>query len=526
MVRPQGKDRQSAWSQSYWDAAAQMAAVLPQEGPDTAIANLLRLLKQVTGADAVLIATPEPGTARLQGRAPAPGLAAETLKRLQIAANGVWPPDSILQGRSAVLIDDPGRAARLLPEAGMCQLVVAGLATGGENRGLLIVASSQRGALGEADLPISGVAASLISAALAASDTRREIAVLEQTSNGWRELLGQVSHELRVALTPILTWSQILSRQARLERRWQKAIDVIQRNTRDQARLVDDLLGATGLLPHPGPVQPSRLNLGEQIKSVVEAVKPQADARQVALKIELPGDGLVVDADPLGLRQIVANLLRNAVRNAPRGGFVALAATSDKDGVLLRIIRPPGGAEMARAITPGMNLSLALIRQMVERYGGSLRTDSDPNTYLEVLLPSAAPAAEPAETVARRKLAGLELLVIEDHDDSREALAALLEAHGARVRTASTGEAGIEIALEDRPDVVLCDLAMPGMDGYEVARRLRERLGWQHVTLLALSAHGESADVARARAAGFSAHLLKPVETNRLLEMVEAGAQN
>lgn len=532
-----GRKSELAADSYLLECAAKIAALGGPADHGQSVAEIQRLVGEALDARAVVLMMPEAEGRQLRGRAPGVGLPAAAVADLRLSLEEGSLAASLLRAGASTMIDSR-QAAELLPMLAPGHVLAAPLFVG-EVGGLLLVASRPSRGCDSAARQLAAIAAGVLGGMLTTAEHRQLIEELRQANRGWRELLTQLSHELRAALTPILTWTQILGRQARLERRWQKAIGVIERNTRDQVRLVEDLLGITGSPPASG--RPYRINVGEQLQAAAEAVRGQAEARQVGLKIEPPADGTTIDAEPRQLQQIIANLLRNAVRNAPRGGFVALSTATEKDAVVLKVSNPQGGfeptqfkrtvelvkeAEAASASTAGIGVGVALIRQMIERHGGELRAGSaGPGTGVsfEVRLPGSTGVSEPAAPT--RDLEGVRVLLIEDHQDSREAVAALLAAQGARVATAACGEEGIQRAHSERPDVVVCDLAMPGMSGYEVARHLRARAAGRPLTLLALSAHGAPADVERAREAGFSAHLLKPVEALSLVKVIAASAQ-
>ncbi|HLH76272.1 MAG TPA: response regulator [Candidatus Binataceae bacterium] len=526
---------------SYLLEYAAKIAALGGAAHEQSVAEIQRLLGQALQARVVVLMLPEDGGRQLRGRAPGLGLSPAAIHDLCLSLEEGSLAAGLLRAGQPSAIETPRQVAALPPMLGPGRVLAVPL-TAGQVGGLLLVVGRPQRVSDPAARELAKVAAAVIGSALAMTEQLQLVDELRHANRGWRELLAQLSHELRAALTPILTWTQILARQARLERRWQKAIGVIERNTREQVRLVDDLLGIAGYPPAAG--RPHRVDVGEQLQAAADAVRAQAQARQVELRVERPADGTAIEAEPRQLQQVIANLLRNAVRNAPQGGFIALSTTTENDAVVLKVSNPQGGFESAsfkrtvelveesqtahKASTSaaGLGVGVALIRPMIERQGGELRAGSaGPGTGVsfEVRLPGSAGAGH--STAARgRDLDGVRVLLIEDHQDSREAVAALLEAQGAQVATAACGEEGIQRAHSERPDVVVCDLAMPGMNGYDVARHLRADAQGRPLTLLALSAHGAPADVERARQAGFSAHLLKPVEALSLVKVIAASA--
>jgi CheY-like chemotaxis protein len=519
--------------------AARMAALGAEATGEQSVAEIQRLLGHALEARVIVLMLAEEDRRQLRGRAPGLGLSPATIHDLRLSLEeGSWAAGLLRAGQPCT-IENPRQIAALQPVLGPGRVLAVPL-TANEVVGLLLVVGRPQRAFSPAASELAKVAAAVIGNALAMASRLQLVDELRHANRGWRELLAQLSHELRATLTPILTWTQILGRQARLERRWQKAIGVIERNTREQVRLVDDLLGIAGYPPAAG--RPYRIDVGEQLQAAADAVRGQAQARQVELRVEQPAEGVAIEAEPRQLQQVIANLLRNAVRSAPRGGFIALSTTIENEAVVLKVSDPHGRFEPApfkRAVelveeapeepvsAAGLSVGLALLRQMIERQGGQLRAGSaGPGTGVsfEVRLPGSAGVSPP--TTRTRDLEGVRVLLIEDHQDSREAVAALLEAQGAQVATAACGEEGIQRVHAERPDVVVCDLAMPGMNGYEVARHLRAGAQGRSLTLLALSAHGAPADVERARQAGFSAHLLKPIEALSLVRVIAASAHS
>jgi CheY-like chemotaxis protein len=268
-------------------------------------------------------------------------------------------------------------------------------------------------------------------------------------------------------------------------------------------------------------------------------VTPQAIAQNTSLKLDLPPSPVETEADPARFQQVIVTLLGKALKDIPGGGSITVEARQHRDRVAVQIRATGGGFDPSQSDrifellptrsageTERLSVGMALAKKLIEEHHGTLSAFSAGHstgaTY-EVSLPVvAAPDFTELETRAPNALRGLNLLLIEDHEDTREALAQLLETQQARVRTASNGQQGIDAALAQKPDVVLCDLAMPGLDGFAVARRLRQEPSFEKVPIFALTGHGMPLDRERAQAAGFSAHLLKPVDAGELVELIAA----
>jgi CheY-like chemotaxis protein len=245
---------------------------------------------------------------------------------------------------------------------------------------------------------------------------------------------------------------------------------------------------------------------------------------------------VIVKGDPARLEQVVGNLLDNASKYTPEAGSIRLDLDVEADGAVLRVRDTGPGIPPERIhsifdpftqINPtlartagGLGVGLSVVKRIVELHGGAVEVHSDgPGSEFVVRLPVTAEAPPPpSERPTATPTAG-RVLVIEDNDDGREALVMALKAVGIDVQGASSGRAGIELALQSGPDHVLVDIGLPDLDGYEVARTLRQRLG-PRVKLLALTGYGQPADRTRSAEAGFDAHLVKPVAPKDLLQLL------
>ena len=423
------------------------------------------------------------------------------------------------------------------------QALIAALRIAREPLGVVIAFRNNGAAtFGEEDLSLAEILTPQLSSSLAQLVLQREkqslARNLDSAANAREEFFAALSHELRAPLTPILTWTQILGRQAKLERRWQRAVDVIQRNARHEARLIDDLLDVLLIRHGELKLNRRRLDLKSHLRLAAETVNQHPEFANVAVAVEVPAEPLEVEADPARLQQIFVALLDGAFRDIVGGGSIEIGARRLSNAVKIQIRASAGGFdpeqaerffEMLGDAAPetGMRrlgVGLTLAKHLAEQHGGSiiaLSSGRGTGATYEVTLPAAPVAAARAARPLARPLEGVEVLIVEDHDDTREALAALLESQQVHVRTAANGAAGIAAALSHKPDVVLCDLAMPGVDGYEVARRLRQEPGWSAVPIFALSGYGMPLDRERTLAAGFSAHLVKPVDAAELMSLID-----
>ncbi len=358
---------------------------------------------------------------------------------------------------------------------------------------------------------------------------RRAEEAVREADRRKSEFLAVLSHELRNPLAPILNSVAILERMGDPGEHARRGRAVIQRQAMHLSRLVDDLLDITRI--ERGKVELARgvLDAREVVRRTVEDHRPTFEQRGIASTLEAPGAPVWVDADPTRLAQVVGNLLHNAAKFTPAGGTVSTAVRATADRVEIRVrddgagIAPElldrlfapfvqGDAGAAR-VQGGLGLGLALVRSLVELHGGSVRARSaGPGRGSEfvISLPLAeapralAPAAAVRSTPRRR------ILLVEDNVDAGDTLAELLALDGHEVRVARDGRSGLALARAFRPEVVICDVGLPDMTGYDVARELRRDEGLRSARLVALTGYALPDDRRRAEEAGFDRHLPKP----------------
>ncbi|GEJ55998.1 hybrid sensor histidine kinase/response regulator [Anaeromyxobacter diazotrophicus] len=358
------------------------------------------------------------------------------------------------------------------------------------------------------------------------------------------EFLAVLSHELRNPLAPIRDGLYLLDRMPPGSPQAARAREVIHRQTDHLARLVDDLLDVTRISRGKMQLRRERLELRELVRRTCDDHRPAFEQRGIELRIALPAGAVWVDADATRLAQVLGNLLQNAAKFTGEGGHVGVSASTGPGEVQLRVaddgiglapelvprlFEPFVQAENGQARTHGgLGLGLALVKGLVELHGGSVRAQSagrDRGATFTVTLPQASAPAPRASPPAARPAAArtLTVLVIEDNLDAARTVADLLELDGHRVVIATDGRSGIARAREAKPDFVLCDVGLPDVDGYEVARTLRADPALASTRLVALSGYAQPEDKERARAAGFDAHLAKPAPFDELHALL-AGA--
>jgi hemerythrin-like metal-binding protein len=356
------------------------------------------------------------------------------------------------------------------------------------------------------------------------------------------EFLGMLSHELRNPLAPIRSSIYLLEHAAPGSEQALRAKEVIRRQTAHLTRLVDDLLDVRRLSTGKFRLHTVRLDLARHVRDAVEDMRAIFALRSLALELDVPAEPVWVSGDATRLAQVVTNLLHNASKFTNAGGHVQVSVESRgaeaavrvrDDGVgvaphlLPRLFEPFVQDESTLHRTRGgLGLGLSLVRGIAELHGGAVRVHSEglgKGTEFVVTLPTSEPAVALAGAVApttgpsKRRV-----LVVEDSRDSAESLRDLLETIGGHeVHVASDGLAGVNAAREHPPEIVLCDLGLPGIDGFEVARRIRAATGDERdCRLVALSGYAAPDAVERSLRAGFDYHVAKPPDVEGLLKLV------
>jgi len=350
--------------------------------------------------------------------------------------------------------------------------------------------------------------------------------------------IAALSHELRTPLQPILGWTEVLRRHRGLDEVTTRALEAIHRNIRQQVRLVDDLLDLSRILHGKFTLRFETLDLRSPVRTAVEMFEEPATLKRLRLTAAVPEAPLPMWGDPARLQQITANLISNALKFTPAGGRIAVRLAVEGERAVLEV--EDTGAGIAPEDVPvifeafrqgketragGLGIGLDLVRRLSELHGGRASVRSagvGRGSCFRVELPLAVDQPPPHGDGARAsgRLDGRAIVVVEDDDDTRAVLTFMLEAEGARVEAAGRGEDAVTLATRTRPDVVLCDIGLPDIDGMEVARRLRARPGLAATRLIALTGYGQAEDVRQAVAAGFDAHVTKPVNLDQLMALL------
>jgi signal transduction histidine kinase/DNA-binding response OmpR family regulator len=364
----------------------------------------------------------------------------------------------------------------------------------------------------------------------------------EQGSRAKDEFLAMLGHELRNPLAPIVTALHLM--RLRGSDGTDRERTIIERQVDHLTRLVDDLLDVSRITRGKVELQMEPIEVAEVVARAIEIASPLVEQRRHHLALEVPTRGLVVRGDPVRLTQIVANLLTNAAKYTEGRGHLAVTGERQGDEVVLRV--RDNGMGITPAMLPrvfdlfaqewqasdrshgGLGLGLSIVRSLVTLHGGRVEAHSaglGEGSEFVVRLPAANEArTETPSPPKPRKLgpgAGLRILVVDDNKDVADMLAEFLEAMGHVVRVAHDGPTALRVPSDFIPEVALLDIGLPVMDGYELAHRMRELREFQDVRLVAVTGYGQEGDRARSHSAGFDAHLVKPVDPDRLEAVME-----
>ena len=371
-------------------------------------------------------------------------------------------------------------------------------------------------------------------ALLASEQEAREHA--EAASRAKDEFIALLGHELRNPLSPILSAVELLRARGTAVRE----TEVIERQARHLIRLVDDLLDVSRIVHGKIELRRDRIVLADAIAKGIEIANPQVVAKSHELTVEMTHD-LAVIGDEVRLAQVIANLLTNAVRYTPPRGRIAITTERDGDRAVIRVcdngigiaaevlprifdmfVQAPQASDRA---TGGLGIGLTLVRKIVELHGGTVTAASagiERGTEVTIRLPLAGASAATTTRRARSALRdALRVLIVDDNIDAAEMLGELLTARGHQVDVVHDGEQALGKLETAAFDTAVIDIGLPRMDGYELARTIRERASAQVKRLVALTGYGTTEDRARSKAAGFDVHLSKPVDTATLLDVIE-----
>jgi signal transduction histidine kinase/CheY-like chemotaxis protein len=361
------------------------------------------------------------------------------------------------------------------------------------------------------------------------------------------EFLAMLAHELRNPLAPIRNALHVLSIDDNDPERRALLRSMMERQVDHMVRLVDDLLEASRLSRGMITLHPERIDLRTAVRSAIEQSQPLIDAGRHALRVELPERPVAVDADPVRVAQVVGNLLNNAAKYGRPGGLIAVSLQLDGDFAQVQVdddgigidneLLPQvfdlftQGERATHGVQDGLGIGLALVRTLVELHGGSVAAHSKGKGHgasFVVRLPLAASAATTTTTQApvddhgsRPHTEVFRALVVDDNVDAANTLAMVLDTLGLERRVENDGASALRAADEFMPHVILLDIGMSGMDGYEVARRIRDNPSHAGAVLVAVTGWSHAPDRVRSQAAGFDHHIAKPVDIPALLTLLD-----
>jgi PAS domain S-box-containing protein len=350
--------------------------------------------------------------------------------------------------------------------------------------------------------------------------------------------LAMLSHELRNPIAPIRNAAHILRLRTAENPALRRAAEIVERQAQHLARMVDDLLDVSRITWGRIELQPEPVSLDALLRQAGDNVRPLVEEREQTLSLSLPSEILWLEADPTRLVQVVTNLLHNAAKYTDPGGRIELSARREGSDAVIRI--RDTGAGIAPELLPhvfdpfrqadrtldraqgGLGIGLTLVQRLVQLHGGTVTAHSEgPGRGSEFVLRLPAIPGPPPERDGKKEppesmAAGKRVLVVDDNRDAASSLADLLELQGHEVCVAFDGSEALVMARQQRPQVVLLDIGLPGIDGYEVARRMRDVPGLRDAVLVALTGYGHEEDRRRSREAGFDRHLVKPVNVEDL----------
>ena len=382
----------------------------------------------------------------------------------------------------------------------------------------------------------------------------REAKAAAESANQLKDqFLATLSHELRTPLNAILGYACMLRMNSIAPEKRQRAIEVIERNAVAQNRLIEDLLDMSRITTGRVRLDPTAIPVVSVLREALEGIKPAADAKRITLDVDFDPFAGSVMADATRLQQVFWNLLTNAVKFTPEGGRVAVSLRPTRTNV--EIVISDSGRGISSAFLPfvfepfrqgesrfdrahgGLGLGLAITKQLVELHGGTIQASSpgvhqgatftvtlpsvsEPHAALDGTPRVSSTARHTPDAAVGRSLVGLKVLVVDDEPDTLEMFRDALEASGAEVRAAPEAREALSVAERWPPDLIVTDLGLPGMDGYELLAAIRKTLPAAICPAIAVSAYARLDDRSRALAAGFQAHVAKPIEPPALVSII------
>jgi CheY-like chemotaxis protein/two-component sensor histidine kinase len=374
---------------------------------------------------------------------------------------------------------------------------------------------------------------------------RRQVEEFQRTERRMNEFLAMLAHELRNPLAPMRTALDIVERSPDDAKLARFARDVFSRQLGHMTRLVDDLLDVSRITSGKIELRFEAVDLNDVLRDAVDGMRPLFDGQRQSLDVALPSSPTPIRADPTRLLQAATNLLSNAHKYTPPGGRIAV--TLRRDGEFAELEVRDNGHGIEASLLPrifdlfvqgdrhvdrkegGLGIGLTLVKRLVELHGGTISATSPgagQGSVFTVRLPMHDPPAATDAHAGRgsAEVSALKVLVVEDVADVANSMAMLLRVLGHTVRTASDGASALERARTFAPDLVLLDIGLPGISGYEVAQALRLMPATRDAMLVACTGYGRAADRERAVEAGFDRHVVKPVGADELMAILSDAA--
>jgi PAS domain S-box-containing protein len=451
-----------------------------------------------------------------------------------------FPPDNIGKSDEELVPGEEGRALTALKR----EVLATGRRARAEARVTLPGGVRYYDVLVEPRVDERGAVVGVVGAAFDVTDRRHAAEALHEADRRKNEFLATLAHELRNPLAPLRNGLGLLRLVGDDPSGREQALSMMDRQLRQMVRLIDDLLDVSRITRNRLELRREPVELDTVVRTAVEATRAFVESCGHELSVALPAEPVYLHADLTRLAQVLTNLLTNAAKYTNRGGHVRLSAAREAEQVVLSVRDDGIGIpadhlprlfEMFSQAAPalersqgGLGIGLALVRGLVEMHGGSVEARSEGpgrGSELVVRLPVLAGApARPAPAGEDRPTArpACRALVVDDNRDNADSLALMLRQRGDEAQTAYDGLEALEAAGRSRPDVVLLDIGLPRMNGYEVARRLRAQPWGRQLVLIAITGWGQEEDRARAREAGFDHHLTKPVDFPDLERLLAA----
>jgi signal transduction histidine kinase len=413
------------------------------------------------------------------------------------------------------------------------------------------VASLDAGADGYLSIPVEpeelvAHVRALLRMRKAENERQKALEALREADRRKDEFLAMLAHELRNPLAPIRNAVEILRLSDDRKVR-ERARQLVGRQVQHLTRLVDDLLEVSRITQRKVVLQRSRVRLAAIVDSALEVARPAFETLDHQVRVSIPEEDIWLDVDAVRMSQVMGNLLNNAGKFTPRGGAISIEASCCDDGLVISVT--DDGVGIAPEVLPavfelfaqadrslersqgGLGIGLSLVKGLVEMHGGSVQAQSaglGKGSRFTIRLPRerlasppVGPQRAPQAADANGVLIPRRVLVVEDNIDAAESMVMLLRGYGHDVAVVNDGREAVQAALAYRPDVILLDIGLPGIDGFTLAKTLRARPETSAARLIAVSGYGQEKDRARSAEAGFDLHLVKPVDPARLTAAIE-----